>query len=67
MKLIDMEMQNVKFFSEPAYPVEHQHVIGDWVADIAVEAQRGGRAADEFGSSDGIRARKQRHIVTQAN
>src|SRR5580704_17303245 len=39
MKLIDVEMQNVKVFRELAYPVEHQHVIRDWVADIAVEPQ----------------------------
>jgi hypothetical protein len=53
MKLINMEMQNVKFIREPTYPVEHQHVIGDWVADIAVEAQSGGRAAHELGSEGG--------------
>jgi hypothetical protein len=29
-------MQNVKFFREHAHLVEHQHAIGDWVADIAV-------------------------------
>jgi hypothetical protein len=67
MKLIDMEMQNVKFVSEPAYPIEHQQVIGDRVANIAVETQSGGRTANEFGSGDRIRGRKQRHIVTQAN
>jgi uncharacterized membrane protein len=67
MKLIDMEMQNVKFISETTYPVEHQHVIGGWVAHIAVETQSGGRTANELGSGDRIRGRKQRHIVTQAN
>ena len=39
MKLIDVEMQKVEFFRAFTYPVEHQHVIGDRVADIAVEAQ----------------------------
>src|SRR6202521_4002460 len=39
MELVDVEMQNVEFFRELAYPVEHQHVIRDWLADIAVEAQ----------------------------
>jgi hypothetical protein len=29
MKLVDMEVQNVEFFRD----VEHQHVIGDWVAE----------------------------------
>ena len=36
MILVDVEMQNVKFFREHAHLVEHQHAIGDWVADIAV-------------------------------
>jgi hypothetical protein len=67
MKLVDMEMQNVKFFRELAYPVEHQHVIGDRVADIAVEAQCHGRAAHKLGSGDGVRARKQGHLVTQSD
>ena len=67
MKLIDMEMQNIKFISEPTYPVEHQHVIGGWVAHIGVETQSGGRTANEPGSGDRIRGRKQRHIVTKAN
>jgi hypothetical protein len=39
-----------------AYSVEHQHIIGDRVADIAVEAQCHGRAADQLGSGDGVRA-----------
>jgi hypothetical protein len=37
MKLVDVEMQNVEFFRELAYSVEHPHVIGVRVADIAVE------------------------------
>src|ERR1700726_5318718 len=39
MKLVDVEMQNVEFFRDLTYPVEHQHVIGDRGAGIAVEAQ----------------------------
>ena len=50
-----------------AYPVEHQHVIGDRVADIAVEAQCHGRAAHQLGSGDGVRAREQGHLVTQSD
>jgi hypothetical protein len=30
--------QNVELFRELAHPVEHQHVVRDRVADIAVEA-----------------------------
>ena len=57
----------VKFFRELAYSVEHQHIIGDRVADIAVEAQCHGRAADQLGSGDGVRAREQGHLVTQSD
>ena len=29
-------------------PVQHQHVVGDGVADVRVEPDRGGNAADEL-------------------
>ena len=64
MKLVDVEMQNVEFFRELTHPVEHQHVIGDRVTDISVEAQCCGRAAHELGSGDGVRACEQGHLVT---
>jgi hypothetical protein len=67
MQLVDMEMQNIKFFRKLAYLVEHQHIIGEWIADIAVEAQRRGRAAHELGRGDGVRARKQGHLVAEAD
>ena len=67
MKLIDMEMQDVKFFSEAAYPVEHQHVIGDRITDVPVETQCCGRAAHELGSGDEVRACEQGHLVTQSD
>ena len=40
--MVDVEMQNVKFFREHDTFVEHEHAIGDWVADIAVGLRRGG-------------------------
>ena len=58
MKLVDVEMQNVEVFRELAYSVEHQHVIGDPIADIAVEAQCHGRAAHQLGGGDGVRTRE---------
>ena len=67
MKLVDMKVQNVEFFRELAYPVEHQHVIGGGVADIAVEAQGHGCAAHELCSANGVRAREQGHLVTQSD
>src|SRR4030095_10435550 len=67
MKLVDMKMQNVECFRELAYPVEHQHVIGGRVADIAVEAQSHRCAAHELCSADGVRAREQGHLVTQSD
>jgi hypothetical protein len=65
MKLVDMKVQNVEFFRELAYPVEHQHVIRGLVADIAVEAQSHGCAAHELCSADGVRAREQGHLMPQ--
>src|SRR5256885_4997429 len=47
MKQVDVEMQNVELFRELAHSVEHQHVIGDRVADITVEAQCYGGAAHQ--------------------
>ena len=67
MKLVNVEMQNVEFSREHAYPVEHQHVIRDRVADIEVEAQCHGRAAHELGSGDGVCTREQGHLVTRSD
>ena len=54
VKLVDVEMQNVESFREPSYPVEHQHVIRDWVANIAVETQCHGRATHQLGSGNEV-------------
>src|ERR1700730_3427151 len=64
MKLVDVEMQNVEFFRELAYSVEHKHVIEDRVANIAVQAQCHGGAAHQLGGGDGVRACEQGHLVT---
>ena len=52
MKLIDMEVQNIKFLGGVADPVEHQHVVGNGIVDIGVEPDRRGNAADELRAGD---------------
>ena len=52
MKLIDMEVQNVKVLGRVAYAVEHQHVIGNGIVDIGVEPDRCRNAADELRAGD---------------
>ena len=39
MELVDVEMQDVEFVRQLPHAVEHQHVVGNRVADIGVEAQ----------------------------
>ena len=65
MELVDVEMQDVEFIRLLAHPVEHQHVVGNRVADIGVEPQRHRYARHQFGAGDRIAAGEQRHIVTQ--
>ena len=48
MKLVDVEMQNVEFICELAHAVEHQHVVGDYIAHIGVETQRLRNASHEI-------------------
>ena len=64
MKLIDVEMQNVKVLCGVADPVQHQHVVGDGIADVRVEPDRGGNAADELRARDRIATGEQGHLVT---
>ena len=52
MKLIDMEVQNIKFLGGVADPVENQHVVGNGIVDIGVEPDRRGNAADELRAGD---------------
>ena len=58
-----MEVQNIKFLRGGADPVEHQHVVGNGIADIGVKPDRCRNASDELGAGDGIAAREQRHLV----
>jgi hypothetical protein len=47
MKLIDVKVQNVEFVRELARPVKHQHIVGNWIAHIGIQAQRRGHAAHQ--------------------
>jgi hypothetical protein len=67
LKLIDMEVQDVKVIGVLTHAIEHQHVIGDRIDDAGVEPQRLGHAGHEIGRRDRIAAGKQGHIVAQRN
>jgi hypothetical protein len=47
MKLVDMEVQDVKIVGTFAYSVQHQHAIRNRIAHVRVEPQRRCRATDK--------------------
>ncbi len=65
VEVIDVKMQHVELGGVRADLVEHQHVVGNGVADRRVETQRLGAARHEVRRGDGVAAREQRHIVAQ--
>ncbi len=67
MELIDMEMQDVEIAGLLAHAVEHQHVVGDRIADAGVEPQRLGHAGDEVGGGDRIAAREQCDLMAEVH
>ena len=67
MELIDMEVQDVEVVGALAHAIEHQHVIGNRIADAGVEPQRLGHAGHQIGRGDQIAARKQRHVMAERN
>ena len=65
MKLVDMEVQDVEVVGALAHAIEHQHVIGDRIADAGVEPERLGHAGHEIGRGDRIAAGKQRDVMAE--
>ena len=65
MELVDMEVQNVEIVGALAHAIEHQHVIGNRIADAGVEPQRLGHAGHEIGRRDRIAAREQRDLMAE--
>ena len=65
MELVDMEVQDVEVVGALAHAVQHQHVIGDRIADAGVEPQRRGHAGHQIGRRDRIAAREQRHVMAE--
>ena len=62
-----MEMQDVEVVGALAHAIEHQHVIGDRIADAGVEPERLGHAGHEIGGGDRIAAREQRDIMAEGH
>ena len=67
MKLVDVEVKNVKFLGVFPHAVEHQHVIRNRVTNIVVETQRHGYARHQMGAGNGVPAGEQRHFVAQSD
>ena len=65
LKLVDMEVHDIEVVSALAHAIEHQHVIGNRVADAGVEPQRLGHARHQIRRRDRIAAREQRHVVAE--
>ena len=67
MELVDVEVQDIEIVGTFAYPVQHQHVIRNWITHIRVEPQRRRRATDKPRGRHGIAACEQGHIMTKAD
>ncbi len=67
MKLIDVKMQDVEIVSATRDPVQHQHIIGNDVADARFEAKGAGHTGHEFSRRDRVAARKQRHLMPESD
>ena len=65
LELVDMEVQYVEFVGALADAIEHQHVIGNGIANAGVEPQRLGHAGNEIGRRDRIAAREQRDVMAE--
>jgi hypothetical protein len=65
MKLIDVEVQDIKFASALSDAIEHKHVVRNDVPNIAFEPKRSRNAGDQLSCGNRITAGEQRHVVTQ--
>ncbi len=67
LKLVDVEMENVELGRPRSNFVEHEHVIGDRIANGCIQAQRSRHTWHEFRSGVTVAAGKQRHVVALRN
>src|SRR5581483_3336319 len=65
MELVDMEVKDVELASALPHLVQHQHVIGNRIADTGVKPQCLGHAGCECRRSDRVTACEQRHVVAK--
>jgi hypothetical protein len=65
MKLVDMEVQDIEIARAITDPVEHKHVIGDWIENFGSKPQRQRGATYQLAPGDRITAGKQRNVVAQ--
>jgi hypothetical protein len=65
VQVVDVKVKNVESGCMLADAIEHQHIIGNWIYDMGVETQCGGRAAYQTRGRYGITTSKQRDIVPE--
>ena len=65
LELVDMEVQDVEFIGALAHAIEHQHVVGNWIADAVFEPQRFGYARHKIGGRDRIAAGKEGDLMAE--
>src|ERR1700683_345910 len=63
MEQIDVKMENVELIRTLPDLINHQHEVRNDVAHCRIKAERTGTTGSQFSASDGIPARKERHIV----
>ena len=56
-----------KFVGVLPHPVEHQHVIRNWILNLGIKAQSFWNTRHKVGGGYGIPAGKECHIVSQRN
>jgi hypothetical protein len=49
MQIVGVEVQNVELVGALAHLVEHDHLVGNRIADVGIEAQGATSAGNELG------------------
>ena len=62
--VIGVEMQHVELAGTLPYLLQHQYIVGEWIADLRIETQASLGASDKFRRSLGVTAGKQGDLMT---
>ena len=64
MKLVDVKMENVELVGALANLIEHQHIIGDGIADRGRKTKRRLGTRHELGRGQRVATGKERELMT---